>query len=200
MTNKEYKALREQAENANELYTFESYNGWYTTRYMQPDDLKEMRAEYREIKKNNAAFALDDFGNRALIIPTNNGYILKSYYTEVAEIRDGKFIKLWGGYSATTLKHINAFRKHYGFLTISKREWIELKEGIEYAAFNEGDVIAQKLFAVLVLDYQAPAIESLNLPAVVGCRVLIDGYFHSRFTAENIEKAIEHFNNNDWRF
>ena len=126
MTNKEYKALREQAETANELYTFEHYNGYYCSTYMDGDDIKELRQEIKKDKKENAGIVLDDFNNRAVIIPTNNGFILKSYYTEVAEIRDGKFIKLWGGYSNTTLKHINAFCRHFGFNTFSKREWIEL--------------------------------------------------------------------------
>lgn len=130
MTNKEYKQAREIAESADELYTFEHYNGysWYPTRYMHSDDLKEMRKEYKELKKNRGAFTLDGFGNRALVIPTNNGYILQSYYTEVAEIRNtGEFIKLWDGFSVTTLKHINAFREFAGMDTISKREWIEME-------------------------------------------------------------------------
>lgn len=126
MTNKEYKALREVHENANELYTFEHYNGYYCSTYMDGNDIKELRQEIKKDKKENAGIVLDDFNNRAVIIPTNNGYILKSYYTNVCEIRGGKFIKLWGGFSVTTLKHINAFRKHFNLDTLSKREWIEL--------------------------------------------------------------------------
>ena len=130
MTNKEYRAARENAENAPELETFESYvnNGWYGyyNRYMKPDDLKDMRKAYKEIKANKGAFILDDFGGRALVIPTENGYILQSYYTNVCEIKNGEFIKLWGGFSVTTLKHINAFRRHFNLGTLSKREWIEL--------------------------------------------------------------------------
>lgn len=129
MTNKEYKQAREIAESADELYTFEHYNGYSfrPTRHMQADDIKEMRQKYKELKNNRGAFTLDGFGNRALVIPTNNGYILQSYYTEVAEIRDGEFIKLWDGFSVTTLKHINAFREFAGMDTISKREWIEME-------------------------------------------------------------------------
>ena len=130
MTNKEYRAAREAAENNIELDTFLKYqdNGYisWENRYMTPDDLKDMRAAYKEIKANKGAFILDDFGGRALVIPTENGYILQSYYTNVCEIKNGKFIKLWEGFSATTLKHINAFRKHFNFPMISKREWIEL--------------------------------------------------------------------------
>lgn len=83
MTNKEYRAAREAAENANELDTFTSYEGWFyrPNRYMKSDDLKDMRKAYKEIKANKGAFILDDFGGRALVIPTENGYILQSYYT-----------------------------------------------------------------------------------------------------------------------
>lgn len=131
MTNKQYKEAREAAENASELYTFETFHpnyfGGYYSKYMQPDDIKELRQEYRQDKKENKAFSLDEFGSRAVIIPTESGAILKSYYTEVAEIRNGEFIKLWNGYSNTTLKHINAFRNYYGMRTISKREFIEME-------------------------------------------------------------------------
>ena len=128
MNNKEYKIARERAESAAELDTFVSYYGIFNraNRYMKPDDIKELRAEYKTDKSERAAFVLDDFGGRAVIIPTDAGAILKSYYTDVAEIRNGEFIKKWAGYSNTTLKHINAFRNHFGFDTISKREWIEM--------------------------------------------------------------------------
>ena len=129
MNNKEYKEAREMAENASELDTFTTYEGYFSraNRYMKPDDLKEMRTEYKELKANKKAFALDGFGGRALIIPTETGYILQSYYTEVAEIRNGDFLKLWDGFSVTTLKHINIFRQFLGMNTLSKREWIELE-------------------------------------------------------------------------
>jgi len=124
MTNKEYKNARDLAKNAGELFTFEKYNGWYVTRFMDANDAREMRKEYKTEKKNGA-FALDGFNNRALVIPTEHGYKLKSYYTDVAEIVDGAFVKTWDGYSVTTMKHINAFREHFGFDRMSKREWIE---------------------------------------------------------------------------
>ena len=129
MTNKEYKQAREEHEQAYELDTFTTYEGFWghENRYMKPDDLKEMRQAIREEKKNGAII-LDDFGGRAAIIPTVNGYILKSYYTNVCEIRNGKFIKLWQGYSNTTLKHINAFCSYLKIpLYFSKREWIEME-------------------------------------------------------------------------
>ena len=129
MTTKEYKRARENAENACELDTFVSYEGYYgyPNRYMKPEDIKELRKEYKELKKEKNAFALDGFGGRALVIPMESGdVVLQSYYTAVAVIRNGRFIKLWDGYSNTTLKHINEFRRHYNMSALSKREWIEL--------------------------------------------------------------------------
>ena len=127
MTNKEYRNARIEAENAGELYTFEKYNGWYATRMMDTDDKRELRAEYKNDAKENKAFKLDGFNDRAIVIPTETGAKLKSYYTIVCEIRNGEFIRLWDGYSKTTAKHIDAFRMYYGFKALSKREWIELE-------------------------------------------------------------------------
>lgn len=128
MNNKEYRNARIEAETAGEVYTFEKYNGWYVTKFMDTDDKRELRQEYREDRKNNKAFTLEDFCGRAVIIPTETGAILKSYYTEVCEIRNGDFLKLWNGYSKTTAKHIDSFRRYYGLNGISKRDWIELPE------------------------------------------------------------------------
>ena len=131
MTNKEYKAAREMAENASELDTFVSYEGWFyrANRYMKPDDIKDLRQEYKGIKAENKGYALDGFGGRALIIPDGNKLILRSYYTNVCEfdLKTEKFTKTWNGFSVTTLKHINIFRRFLALNTLSKREWIELE-------------------------------------------------------------------------
>ena len=127
MTNKEYKIVREEHENANELYTYEKWNGWslYPSRYMDTNDARELRNEYKN-DKSHGAFTLDGFNGRAVIIPVENGYILKSYETEVAAIVGGSFFKLWAGYSVTTMKHINIFAEYFGFHRLSKREWIAM--------------------------------------------------------------------------
>lgn len=50
------------------------------------------------------------FYGKAEVIERDNGDIeLRSYSTIVARIRNGKFERLWGGYSATTMRHINSF-------------------------------------------------------------------------------------------
>ena len=131
MTNKEYKALREQAEQAPEIYTFESWNGFsiYPNRYMSNQDIKDLRQEYKGIKAENKGYALDGFGGRAIIkIDHDGSLILQSYYTDVCryDIKTDKFEKIWNGFSVTTLKHINIFRRFLALNTLSKREWIEL--------------------------------------------------------------------------
>lgn len=131
MTNKEYKVLRETAENAPEVFTFESWNGIsiYPNRYMSNQDIKDLRQEYKGIKAENKGYALDGFGGRALIIPDGNKLILRSYYTNVCEfdLKTEKFTKTWNGFSVTTLKHINIFRRFLALNELPKREWIELE-------------------------------------------------------------------------
>lgn len=131
MTNKEYKALRETAENAPEVFTFESWNGIsiYPNRYMSNQDIKDLRQEYKAIKAGENAYSLEGFGGRALIIPDGNKLILRSYYTNVCEfdLKTEKFTKTWNGFSVTTLKHVNIFRRFLALNELSKREWIELE-------------------------------------------------------------------------
>lgn len=130
MTNKEYKNARELAENASELETFTKYNGWYPSNYMNSDEISDMRTE-RNAEKKNGAIVLEGFNTRAALIPVNGGYILKSYYTDVAAVIDGKFYKLWNGYSVTTLKHVNIFCDFMKIPGFSKREWIETETTAE---------------------------------------------------------------------
>lgn len=56
------------------------------------------------------------FYGKARIAEYSNGEkVLYSYNTPVCKITAaGKFIKLWGGYSATTQRHINSFLAFYG--------------------------------------------------------------------------------------
>jgi hypothetical protein len=50
-----------------------------------------------------------------------DGIWLKSYDTFVARIVNGK-AKVYGTYSATTLRHIKEFLKQYGFKAISSKQ------------------------------------------------------------------------------
>ena len=65
------------------------------------------------------------FYGKALVIACNNGNTyLQSYQTIVCMIdNNGNFKRLWHGYSATTAKHIDSFRRLYNLPGISKKEW-----------------------------------------------------------------------------
>ena len=64
------------------------------------------------------------YWKKAHVIECEDGTIqLKSYDTIVCEIKNGKFEKLWNGYSKTTKAHINDFRKLYNLPPINKKEW-----------------------------------------------------------------------------
>ena len=54
--------------------------------------------------------------------------ILISYETRVARIAsDGSFHRLWSGYSATTIRHVNEFREWHGMPRITKAQWEKME-------------------------------------------------------------------------
>ena len=125
MTNKEYKALREEHENNDALYEYEHNNGfsWKTSRYMTADDIKELRAEHKHDIEKYHGVKLDT--RAAALKYDTDAVLLKSYKTVVAAIIGTQFYKLWDGFSVTTLKHVNAFLSAYNGQQFNKRAWIE---------------------------------------------------------------------------
>lgn len=72
------------------------------------------------------------FYHKAEVIEKDNGDIeLRSYDTIVARIRNGKFERLWSGYSATTMNHVNSFIDTFGISGGGKAWWTGL-EVVEY--------------------------------------------------------------------
>lgn len=63
------------------------------------------------------------FYKKAFIIERNDGIYLKSYDTLVCRIRHGVFQRLWNGYSATTMRHINSFLMEFGIVGGGKAWW-----------------------------------------------------------------------------
>ena len=50
--------------------------------------------------------------------------VLQSYNTEVCKIgSNGKFVRLWGGYSVTTMRHVNSFLSFFGIPGGGKAWW-----------------------------------------------------------------------------
>lgn len=89
--------------------------------YLTPEEIKELRADV----KTRDGVLLSNSNGRATIRTNKNGdVILTSYYTDVAIISGGRFFKTWHGYSVTTLKHVNEFRRVYGMQPMNKKEWI----------------------------------------------------------------------------
>lgn len=67
------------------------------------------------------------YGKVSVIIRPNGDRILRSYTTHVAKIdSNGSFHKLWNGYSATSMRHINAFCDTYGINGGGKKWWDSL--------------------------------------------------------------------------
>jgi hypothetical protein len=63
---------------------------------------------------------------KAKVIQVNENLIqLQSYNTIVCEIDNGKFKRLWSGYSATTMKHINDFLNLYNIDGGGKSWWTQ---------------------------------------------------------------------------
>lgn len=55
------------------------------------------------------------FYGKAKVIETDNGEkVLQSYETFVCRITAaGRFVRMWEGYSATTMRHVNSFLSFY---------------------------------------------------------------------------------------
>ena len=78
-----------------------------------------MREKYLEATFQNSYY------KKAKILEFDNVIALQSYRTIVCSFdkRFNIFDKHWWGYSRTTMRHINDFRKFLGLKTISKKEW-----------------------------------------------------------------------------
>lgn len=72
------------------------------------------------------------FYGKAQVITHDNGDIeLKSYNTIVARIRNGNFERLWDGYSATTMNHVNSFLDTFG-ISGGGKAWWTAQEVVSY--------------------------------------------------------------------
>lgn len=70
------------------------------------------------------------FYGKAKVIERDGEKLLQSYNTIVCKIdKDGNFVKLWDGYSYTTLRHINSFIQHFGIAGGGKSWWENLSYG-----------------------------------------------------------------------
>lgn len=64
------------------------------------------------------------FYGKAKVIETDGETLLQSYDTTVCKIdKSGEFVRMWSGYSATTMRHINAFIEKFGISGGGKKWW-----------------------------------------------------------------------------
>lgn len=65
------------------------------------------------------------FYGKAKVIEKDNGEkVLQSYNTEVCKITSGgEFVRLWSGYSVTTMRHVNSFLQLAGIAGGGKAWW-----------------------------------------------------------------------------
>lgn len=74
------------------------------------------------------------FYGKAKVIEKDNGEkVLQSYNTEVCKIgNNGEFVRLWDGYSVTTMRHVNSFLSFFGIPGGGKKWWnsqpVEIKK------------------------------------------------------------------------
>ena len=75
-----------------------------------------------ELQPNNSR---KSFYGKARVIEKDNGEkVLMSYDTEVCKItKSGEFVRLWDGYSATTMRHVNSFLDLVGIAGGGKAWW-----------------------------------------------------------------------------
>ena len=67
------------------------------------------------------------FYGKAMVLHRDNVLTLYSYDTPVCEIRPKVgFIRLWNGWSVTTARHINEFRRQCAMTAICKSDWLAL--------------------------------------------------------------------------
>lgn len=71
------------------------------------------------------------FYGKAKVIETDNGeMILQSYNTVACKITSsGEFVRLWSGYSVTTMRHINSFLQLFDIAGGGKAWWDAQKIG-----------------------------------------------------------------------
>ena len=125
--------------------------------YLTREETKEMlnRQEYivwRDIGEDIAKKVYDlpairykSYHGKAKVIESNNGYWLLSYNTIVCYVgmKENRYnrkvpdtvIKLWDGYSVTTMNHINDFFSYVGMSILGgKKFWENLKTNKIYNA------------------------------------------------------------------
>ena len=99
-----------------------------------------MTYELKPFHTNQKSF----YGKAKVTVSYNGdgmGLVLESYDTQVVIIKIEKggmpcVMRLWGGYSATTMRHINELLMQEGFPKLSARAWRSMEIGKFYKPYD----------------------------------------------------------------
>ncbi len=89
------------------------------------EDLKDIRKAQKSEK------IIKRLGDRCAIIEADGLPTLLSYWTQVCAVKDGRLIRYWDDWSATTAKHIRLFCREYNLAVPNKKEWLAMPIGEE---------------------------------------------------------------------
>lgn len=111
--------MNKQTSYKNKLEEHYTFTGWD---YLRPEERSEL---YHDVKNRHQPY-VPGCNYRATYRTENGKIILTSYYTDVLaiDIDTREVQKLWKGYSATTMKHINKFLEMFGLPCMSKKDWV----------------------------------------------------------------------------
>lgn len=66
------------------------------------------------------------YGKAHVIVEDDNSVTLRSYETNIMNVKDGELTKLWDGWSKTTGRHITEFSKQHRLGINCKKDWDNL--------------------------------------------------------------------------
>lgn len=79
------------------------------------------------------------FYGKAKVIEKDGETLLQSYDTIVCKVdKNGAFVRLWNGYSATTMRHINTFVNMFNISNGGKKWW----EALPVQASNNAGIMS----------------------------------------------------------
>ena len=108
-----------------------------------PGKVETMR--YYELKPANGRKSF--YGKAVERVAANGDSVCRSYSTDVCGIIGGKFVRFWDGWSATTARHIDAYRTGHGLPKLSKKEWLSIPVSrfswVEFDLLDGGKIAAK---------------------------------------------------------
>lgn len=93
---------------------------------------EKFNMEVREVRELSPVFdsRKSFYGKAIVVLDADRNTHLFSYGVEICRFVNGKFEKVWNGYSATTMRHINEFRRQLAKEKLTKKQWENFKNEI----------------------------------------------------------------------